>query len=120
MGYMRHHAIVVTSWSEERLQAAHKRAEELLPGLVTPILKGWVNEYQSFFVGPDGSKEGWDDSDKGDIQRQKFREYLASEFMEDGGSYVDWAEVQYGDDEEVTEIVDSSDDRCSAQRTTGE
>jgi hypothetical protein len=114
---MRHHAIVVTSWSEERLKAAHKRANELLPGLVTPILAGWVNEYRSFFVGPDGSKEGWNDSDKGDVARQKFREYLAETFTEDGGSYVDWAEVQYGDDEGKTEITDSSDDRCSASRT---
>jgi hypothetical protein len=119
MGYMRHHAIVVTSWSEERLLAAHERAEELLPGLVTPILKGWVNEHRSFFVGPDCSKEGWDDSDRGDIQRQKFREYLAAEFIdEEGSSYVDWAEVQYGDDERLTEVTDSSDDRCSALRTT--
>lgn len=113
MGYMRHHAIAITSWSEERIKAARSKAEELLPGLVSPIIEGRINSYYSFFVAPDGSKEGWDESDAGDAARTELKEFLLS-YLCDGGSYVDWAELQYGDDERETKITDSSDDRCAS------
>jgi hypothetical protein len=62
MGYMRHHAIIVTSWKRELLEQAHARAVEL--GMSVSEVTGEVtNSYRSFLVAPDGSKEGWDTSD---------------------------------------------------------
>jgi hypothetical protein len=112
MGYMRHHAIVVTSWKHELLQEAHATAVEL--GVRDPEVIGqrlWevseitpesTNGYRSFFVAPDGSKEGWDTSDRGDVQRTALIQWF-----QDKAGYLDWVEVSYGGDDY---------DRVSAER----
>jgi hypothetical protein len=104
MGYMRHHAIVVTSYDVKRIDAAHNEAARL--GLdITGILQAAVNEWHTFLVGPDGSKEGWDESDAGDHRRGQFIAWLDGQRFEDGSSPFDWAEVQYGDDERETKVT---------------
>lgn len=102
MGYMRHHAIVVTTWNVGRAQKAHAFAEAV-GAQASPVMAPVVNGYVSFFVSPDGSKEGWDDSDAGDEQRKKIVEYLRAD------DYLKWVEVQFGDDNKMTEIVSHSD-----------
>lgn len=98
MGYTRHHAIICTSWSLARIAHASEVAEEIgLP--VTAIHATPINSYSTFIVLPDGSKEGWTDSDDGDEMRERFIQYLRDKHTdEDGGHYIDWALVQYGDD----------------------
>lgn len=100
MGYMRHHAIIVTTWDKGVIEEVHKTATQLFqPQSVSGVLQGTANEYYTVFVGPDGSKEGWAESDKGDQLRAHFIEYLHTLFP------VEWAEVQYHDengDEKVT------------------
>lgn len=108
MGYMRHHAIVLTSWSTEHLNNAHNKATDL-GMLVTPITKGAVNGYRSFLVAPDGSKEGWDESEDGDRRRTDLVEWLESQRTEDGGTYIDWVEVQFGDEGGDTRVIRDSD-----------
>jgi len=123
MGYMCHHAVVVTSWSEAALKEAHAKAIELFksvpidihrekgkPCLVSPIVPGIVNGYASFFVAPDGSKEGWDESNKGDKAREALIEFLRSKAYDDGSSNIQYAEVQFGDEELNAYIVNGSDD----------
>ncbi len=99
MGYIKHHAIIVTSWSDEYIGAAHKIASEIFasqhndfPG-VTPIISSPVKGYASFMVVPDGSKEGWDASDEGDANRKKFKTFIRESI------YLDWVEVAYGGDD---------------------
>lgn len=111
MGYMRHHAIVVTSWKHELLEEAHAKAVEL--GARDPEVVGsrlWqvseitpesTNGYRSFFVAPDGSKEGWDTSDQGDTNRTALIEWLG-----DKNGYVDWVDVSYGGDDYDQAIVE--------------
>ncbi len=106
MGYMRHHAIVVTSWDSESIEPAHKLATEL-GMIVTPIVSGAINGYRSFMVCPDGSKEGWTDSDAGDGRRDAFVAWLSTGDG-DNRPWCDWAEVQYGDEEGVQGIVRAS------------
>ncbi len=109
MGYTRHHAIIVTSFDDELLQQAHTQAVEL--GMsVTPIISGAVNFYSTFLVGPDGSKEGWDESDKGNEQRAEFTDWLDQQRHNDDSSNLDWAEVQYGDDDAHNYVVRDSDE----------
>lgn len=108
MGYTRHHAIVVTSFSEETIAAAHAKAEALKMS-VTPIVVTQINAYHSFLIGPDGSKEWWADSDEGDRRRQEYVTWLRAQAYEDGSSPLAWVEVQYGDGDGVTLIVDHSD-----------
>ena len=116
MGYMRHHMIVVTSFDDPRIQEAHAKAMEIFswgnmgkvnPSIVgvTPIFATPVNHYHTFFVPPDGSKEGWSASEDGDTGRALFIEWLESQRYEDLSSPFKWAEVQYGDEESDNRIL---------------
>jgi|SRR5216683_3332841 len=106
MGYMRHHAIVVTSYNEKNIKAAHEKALEIFGDSVTAMTNG----YCSFFIAPDGSKEGWDTSESGDECRTLFIGWLNEQRFEDRSSSFDWVEVQYGDDENETIICRHSDE----------
>jgi len=110
VGYMRHHAIVVTS-HPDLAKKAHAKALGLF-GLsrVSPIINSSSNSYASFFVSPDGSKEGWPESDKGDDLRELFVEWLREQYYEDGGTSIDWAEIQYGDEDHEAALVGSGDE----------
>ncbi len=85
MGYICHHAIVVTSWDERIIEQAHDRAREIFPE-VSAILASAVNGYRSFFIPPDGSKEGWGDSAVGSDRRTMFVNYLMAQAYNDGSS----------------------------------
>lgn len=111
MGYMRHHAVVVTTTDVNRIGEARTKALSLFEAAqVSPICSPECNGYHSFFVAPDGSKEGWDRSDEGDAARAAFLVWLNGERYDDNSSPFDWVEVQYGDDDRVTRVVNSSDD----------
>lgn len=95
MGYIKHHAIVLTSWKYEHLEAARAKAEEL--GLrPTELTNEVTNGYRSFMVPPDGSKEGWEESEGGEQRRQTFRGWL---YAQSEDLYVEWCEVAYGSDD---------------------
>ena len=93
MGYMRHHAIIVTGWDDKEghLQKAHEYAKEIFSA-VSEITDEVINGFRSFLVPPDGSKEGWDESDEGDERRQKFLIYLTDPEIR---GWVSWAEVSW-------------------------
>lgn len=110
MGYMRHHVIIITSWNQDLLKKAHLKAKEIFP-IVSEIYEGVINNYKSFFIPPDGSKEGWNESNEGDKNRQNFVEWLDAQRYSDNSTSLDWVEVQYGDDERETKIVRHSDER---------
>lgn len=113
MGYMVHHAILVTTFDEQRAKIAHKKAIEIFDNLVSEVVtqmrESVVNGYHSFTVFPDGSKDGWTDSDTGDQHRAAFIEWLESQRYEDRSSPYDWVEVQYGDDNGDTKIINDSE-----------
>ncbi len=96
MGVMHHHAIVVTSFSVAAVEEAHVKAAEIWPG-VSPISPEAINGYTSFFVPPDGSKEGWEPSDRGNDQRQEFIEWMNAQAHEDGSNFLTWVEVGFGE-----------------------
>lgn len=108
MGYMRHHAIIVTSRSPY-IHQAHEKAASIFPS-VSPVLESEVNGYDSFFIPPDGSKEAWPESYDGDIRRTSFVVWLDQQRYEDGSTPFNWVVVQYGDDEGMTRIVCDSDE----------
>lgn len=106
VGYIRHHAICVTSWCKEHLDSAHTKAVEL--GMcVTPVTPSKINGYLSFMICPDGSKEGWDASDTGDQQREDWKKWALDNR---DIIYISWVEVQYGDENGSTLIVSHSDE----------
>src|SRR5215213_3203028 len=109
MGYIRHHSIIVTAGNPKDINRAHKAANTILntvfaehpfgpgEGMLSPILTSLVNGYRSFFIAPDGSKEGWSTSELGD----KARELIIKKLKKIG---VDYIEVYYGDDDNQAEI----------------
>ena len=106
MGYMRHDAIVVTSWHKKYLARGIKKARSL--GLfVSNITKEVTNGYRSFLIAPDGSKEGWDTSDAMDCAREAWKEWANGAYKK--GTYLEWAHVSFaGDEEKDTKIVDQA------------
>ena len=100
---MRHHAIVVTSYEREALELAHETASDIFGGAVSAIVDSPINGYASFFVPPDGSKEGWEVSNDGNCYRDRLIAWL------EPLRGLDWVEVQYGDDGHVTMVCRDSD-----------
>ena len=111
MGYIRHHAIVVTGF-DEKIGSAWHIASVLFAGIapVTPVTDEVVNGYRSFAVLPDGSKEGWEASAEGDDARAEFIDWMRQQENKDGSSPWSWVEMQYGDDEHDTKVVVHSDE----------
>lgn len=119
MGYERHHGIIVSTFTEERAHKAHKTAKDIFAGDVSEILKSRVNGIYSFFIQPDGSKEGWDESDFADARRDQFLKWLEKQAFDDMSNPYDYVEVQYGDDNLETIVVRDSDERRRACRESG-
>ena len=108
MGYHVHHAIAVTSWSAASITEAHRLALEVFAGtsLVSPLCDGVINGFASFFVAPDGSKEGWPESDEMDARRATF--IIALRNISRSYVGLDWVEVAFGGDEPLanTRVLD--------------
>ncbi len=97
MGTMQHHVVVVTSWNKELILDAHKEAVRLRCA-VSDVVEGVINGYQSFFmIAPDGSKEGWDDSQIGDAQRAAFLKWVGRQAYEDGSNSLTVLHATFGE-----------------------
>lgn len=96
MGFIKHNAIVVTSGSDETIQAAVAIAKGFGCTVLGPSDQV-VNGYCTMVVCPDGSKEGWTDSDEGDERREHFKAWLNK-------VKVSWVEVAFGGDLESAYI----------------
>lgn len=97
MGYEKHQAIIVVGCYQDGIDRAHDKASTVFPW-VSPIGPAGMNGWRSFFVPPDGSKEGWTDSDIGDGRRDEFIRYLEGAKYEDGSSPLLWVEVVVDED----------------------
>lgn len=95
MGYLRDHAIIVVAQSDtKQMPLAHAAATELF-GVrrVSPIMGPFTNNHTSFFIAPDGSKEGWGESDDNDLWREQFIEQLRECF-----DHLEYVEVSLADE----------------------
>lgn len=104
MGHILHHAIIVTGWDIGYFNVACDKAKELGMSVISQDGVG-VNGFKTFLVCPDGSKEGWAESDLGDSQRMEFRKWLHTNKASLG---LEWAEMLYGDDNGGASIVESA------------
>lgn len=106
MGYMRHDAIVVTSFDKKYVRKGIEKARSL--GLcVTPITKEVTNGYCSFLIAPDGSKEGWDTSNQAEEARDAWKEWANNSYKD--GLYLEWVHVSFaGDEDRDTKVIDSA------------
>lgn len=105
MGYMRHNVIVATSWNDALIDRAATFARNLGLTVIGPSAP-LVNGYRTMTVCPDGSKEGWPESDAADEKREKLRAFLNGERYEDGSTSIEWFEAMFGGDDACVEIAD--------------
>ena len=105
MGWIRHHAIIVVSWSGESIEKAATKAQEIGLQIVGPSAAA-MNGYRSFLVCPDGSKEGWEDSNAGDERRAEFKKWLRDQSYSDGSNSLSWSEVVMDSDNFSARIED--------------
>lgn len=97
MSYEKHNAIVITGSDSSLISAAAAKAEELYLQVLGPS-EAVVNGFRSILICPDGSKEGWEESDIGDKRRADFKAWLNSRRFEDGSTQLHWVEVEYSSD----------------------
>jgi len=110
MGYVRHVALVVTGHDySDAIDRAHVEAVRICGERVTSLIRSPVNGYRSFMAAPDGSKLGWRESDEATEQREQLKSWMKLTRHEDGSGPLAWVEVQFGDDELDTRVVDDSD-----------
>lgn len=102
MGYIKHDAIICTGNDTEILKA-HVIAKGLLPDLTTEIIGPTVNHTFSFAILPDGSKEGWGESESGDDMRSKFLATIKKRKIR-----FDWVHIDYGGDQDEPRIISYS------------
>lgn len=102
MGYMKHDAIIVTTFDAGAASLALTRAQELtLP--TTDITLGIADSQYTFVIVPDGSKEGWAESDKMDATRGQYLSWLNAQAYKDGSNILDFIAVRFGgDDDDIT------------------
>ena len=98
MGYIRHNAIVVTSWDAALIDAAACRARNIGLMVLGPSAEA-TNGYRTMLVCPDGSKEGWEESARGDEMRETFFDWMNEQRHECGRTSLEWAEIAYGSDD---------------------
>lgn len=97
MGTIVHHAIIVTTCDTEILEAM-KVALQFGCVVIGPGYSS-SNEYRSILICPDGSKVGWETHLKGNIARDKFRQWLIEH------PDYEWVEVGYGYEAEKSVVT---------------
>ncbi len=115
MGMFMHHAIIV---GQEKMGRIRGKAIEIFgPVGVSEIVSGVRNHYQSVFIAPDGSKEGWHESNEWNEKRAKMVKWLKEN---DRG--LDWAEVQFASEygKADDKILNSSLDKYESREKHGE
>ena len=112
MSQIFYHSIVVTSRDQILLEKTHKRAKQLFGILVTPIMLSIINRCFTYFISPDGSKEGWDLSNTYNDLRKEFTDYLKSFTYDDGSTSIKYCEFCYGGESDgfETRIINHSGD----------
>jgi hypothetical protein len=122
MGFVRHHAIVVTSWNKyddekEPTEAAFYQKDQHFTRAVAKAeelgcrvqfqTRDAFNAYRTMIVCPDGSKSGWNEDQEGNTRRRLFKEWLREQRYADQSSPYEWCEIVYGSDDAAAFVVDS-------------
>jgi hypothetical protein len=114
---IRHHILVITVHEQKLAEELRKQISELYKKnmeakngfqLISPVVQSLINNYYTFFIAPDGSKEGYDLSDDGDRVRAKVVALLDTYKTTDGTFPVSYVELFYGDDTLPAKILNQN------------
>jgi hypothetical protein len=116
MSYMRNEAMIISGTKDSltplrdevfRLFAKRGSWHGNYGGLVSDVIDHCVNGTASFFIAPDGFKEGWEPSNVCAGLRGQVIELL-NEFNEADGVYFEWALILLGGDNSEYSILQHS------------
>ena len=96
MGTMNHNAVIATTWDGKEVERI-KKFTELNNSALFLFSNEVTNGYITVVLVPDGSKEGWEESDDGDDLRERFIKKLEQANYDDGSNPWDWIEVGFGE-----------------------
>lgn len=112
MGYIKHNSVIVTNWDEKKIIKARNMAIKIFDkqfkdteddnasSIISPIIEGLINSQHSFFIAPDGSKEGWDTSDNSDKASKAFLDWL-----DKGKLGCEYIYIRFGGDDTNNRII---------------
>ncbi len=114
MGLINHNAVVATTWDKKALTKIRAWVINLNKEDKELFLFGepLMNHYATVILTPDGSKEGWEESYRGDKLREEFITELKKEDCEDGSSSWAWVEIGYGEYGQKV-LRGNNENRCS-------
>ncbi len=108
MRNIKHHAIIITAHDLKLLQQVKVTLGEMIKQnieasngirLLGEITESLINNFYSLIVFPDGSKEGHETSDDGDILRKKITDYLEQHNKTHKENLLNFIEVYFGSDD---------------------
>ncbi len=114
MRNIRHHSIIVTVNDKATIEDLRKKINEVYTKnmeakngfqLLSPTIPSLINNFFSFFIAPDGSKEGYDASDDADRVRKLVLEMLRNYKPKEDTVIVQFVELFYGDENEPSSIL---------------
>jgi hypothetical protein len=92
-----HHGIIVSSSIPSHIKEAYHEAMKVFGTGISAILYAKFNGVVSFYIPPDGSAEGWEESIAGDKRRDQYLNFLIG--LRKREVWVQWVEVRWGDDD---------------------
>jgi hypothetical protein len=108
MGFFRHHAIVVTCDDRRRTDEVREKAYSLGFHQVSNVVISRYEQSYSFFVAPDGAKEGLDWSTEEDERRDKLIAWFVAQSNILAFPF-DWVELEFGGDTQGAKILRHQD-----------
>jgi len=111
---IRHHTLIITVNDKKAAERIYqgiadifKKNMEAKNGyqLISPIVSSLINNYFTFFISPDGSKEGYDLSEDADRIRAMVINLLKFYQTENNNLEIKYVELFYGDDSLPAEII---------------
>lgn len=100
MEYYKHHSIVVMAYGVKKALVRKARRKAIELGCkVTNISITSIEGFNIFYVIPDGSKEGWIDSDIGNGRRKELIKWIEQQKdKEEGWNWLNYCEFSHGED----------------------
>lgn len=95
MGFFMHDAILVVTWDASYMRQAYEKALEIFGDRIQSPVAVSINGFMCLTIPPDGSKEGWKESDAGDERRRRFIDWLENAHTQ--GLFYHWVAVAFGE-----------------------
>ena len=114
MRNIKHHCVIITTHNIDVIKKIREKVLELFKlnmeagnayKLVGEPVESLINNYYTLVIYPDGSKEGHETSEDGDIVRKKVTEVVDEFIKSSKDADISYVELYYGSDDGKAGIV---------------